>query len=146
MDSPQQIGPYRVLAPIARGGAGAVFRVADPHGGPDRALKLLDNLTVHAQRRFETEVASLVRVRHPNVLPIVDIVSAVDRAGAGVVLTSVAMVSQHAELARLVEACTQRDVVVGFGGQGVASPIPGLDATYLGNRVRGLPERLARLT
>ena len=78
-------------------------------------------------------------------LPVADIVSAVDQVGARFVLTSVAMASQRAGLASLVEACTQRGVAVVFGGQGVDGPIQGLQATYLGNRVFGLPERLAGL-
>ncbi|MCA8922981.1 MAG: serine/threonine protein kinase, partial [Planctomycetes bacterium] len=69
MQPPPQIGPFRVLSAVARGGGGEVYRVAHPEGGPDLALKLLVNApTPRSLRRFETEVAALLRVAHPGVV------------------------------------------------------------------------------
>ncbi len=78
-------------------------------------------------------------------LPVADIMSAVEQVDATVVLTSVAMGSQHAGLADLAAACAQRGVAIMFGGRGADGPIQGLPATYLGNQVSGLPAKLARL-
>ncbi|MEZ6189513.1 MAG: tetratricopeptide repeat protein [Planctomycetota bacterium] len=73
MAAPSAIGPYRVLAPIARGGGGQVLRVADPRGGPDLALKLLAAPPgERTLRRFETEAAALARIAHPGVVAIRD--------------------------------------------------------------------------
>ena len=65
-----QIGPFRVLASIARGGGGQVYRVANPQpGGPDLALKLLlGKPGPRSYRRYQTEVQAMLRLRHPGVV------------------------------------------------------------------------------
>lgn len=65
--SPTQIGPYRVLHSIARGGTGQVFEVEDPRSGEHLALKLL----VHrgaALARFYREYDAMIRLNHPNII------------------------------------------------------------------------------
>ena len=66
-----QIGPYRVLSEIARGGAGVVYRAQGPGSRPV-ALKLLslDADDEHGRKRFLIEVNALARLRHPHVVSI----------------------------------------------------------------------------
>ncbi|MEZ6185963.1 MAG: serine/threonine-protein kinase [Planctomycetota bacterium] len=63
-----QVGPYRVVSEIARGGMGVVYRAL----APDRrevALKvLLCAESSHARARLEREVQALSRLRHPHVV------------------------------------------------------------------------------
>jgi serine/threonine protein kinase/tetratricopeptide (TPR) repeat protein len=66
-ESPEQIGPYRVLQVIARGGSGKVFEVEDPSTGEHLALKLL----MHEQAsfvRFYREYEAMARLNHPNII------------------------------------------------------------------------------
>ena len=67
------IGPYRLVAEVARGGSGVVYQALAPSGEPV-ALKLL-SLRVASEstrRRFLREVRSLLRLRHPHVLRVLD--------------------------------------------------------------------------
>jgi len=66
-----QIGPYRVLDELARGGQGIVFRAEHP-SGQRVALKLLARERALSRRRLETELATLRRLRHPNLVRVVD--------------------------------------------------------------------------
>ena len=72
-----QIGPYEVLGEIARGGMGAVYRVRSADGRELAAKVLLTTDNVEASqlrlRRFEREAAALGRLRHPHILPILDL-------------------------------------------------------------------------
>ncbi|MCA8924918.1 MAG: tetratricopeptide repeat protein [Planctomycetes bacterium] len=70
----EQIGPYRVVEEIARGGAGVVFRAQGP-GGETVALKLLLEqaaVSPRARQRFQSEIKAQARLRHPNVVAILD--------------------------------------------------------------------------
>ncbi|MEZ6185967.1 MAG: tetratricopeptide repeat protein [Planctomycetota bacterium] len=63
-----QIGPYRVLEEIARGGMGVVYR-ARRADGREVALKLLRRPeSPLAERRQAREVQALSRLRHPHVV------------------------------------------------------------------------------
>jgi len=67
-----QIGPYRVLEEVARGGMGVVFR-ARAADGTEVALKLLlahRATDPRARKRFRREVEALARLSHPNVVAI----------------------------------------------------------------------------
>ena len=67
-----QIGPYRVLEELARGGMGVVYRAQAPDGAPT-ALKLLlahRAANPRARQRFQLEAQTLARLRHPNVVAI----------------------------------------------------------------------------
>ena len=77
----ERIGRYRVLELVGRGGAGTVHRAVDP-SGREVAVKLLlagRQATPLQRRRFATEVQSLLRVRHPHVVQLLD---AGEEAGA----------------------------------------------------------------
>lgn len=65
-----EIGPYRVLRPIARGGNAEVYEVQDPATQEHYALKLLSHVG-SAQRRFKRfnrEYEALTRLNHPSVV------------------------------------------------------------------------------
>lgn len=79
-----EIGGYRVVGPVGRGGMGAVYRVRDGDGA-EVALKLLHPHLVDgpARERLGREVAALQRVRHPAVARVLD--AELDSADAFVV-------------------------------------------------------------
>lgn len=64
---PEQIGPYRVLRPLAQGGMAAVFEVEDPNTREHIALKLLTHRGL-AMPRFAREFRALTRLDHPNIV------------------------------------------------------------------------------
>ncbi len=64
---PEQIGPYRLLRPIARGGMAEVYEVEDPASGEHLALKLLLE-TGGALPRFNREYEAMIRLNHPNIV------------------------------------------------------------------------------
>src|SRR5690606_37844249 len=64
---PENIGPYRVLRPIARGGMAEVYEVSDPSSGEHLALKLLVQ-TGGALARFNREYEAMIRLNHPHIV------------------------------------------------------------------------------
>jgi len=65
-----QIGPYRIVEELARGGAGVVFRAEDEAGEPV-ALKLLHSARLSrplSRKRFLAEAQALSRLQHPHVI------------------------------------------------------------------------------
>ncbi|MGE0711557.1 MAG: protein kinase [Planctomycetota bacterium] len=67
-----RIGRFQVLAEIGRGGFGQVLRAFDPQRGREVAIKLLLKDDPRAQARFAREVAAATRLRHPNVVPVLE--------------------------------------------------------------------------
>ncbi|MFO0728979.1 MAG: serine/threonine-protein kinase [Myxococcota bacterium] len=72
----RQIGPYKTLALVARGGMGVVFRAKDERLGREVALKLLgaehqENPTLRAL--FEREAQSGAALSHPGIATIFDV-------------------------------------------------------------------------
>jgi serine/threonine-protein kinase len=68
-----RIGPYQVLAEIARGGMGKVVRARDPELGREVAIKFPlqgHQLSPRARQRFLTECEALARLRHPNIVAV----------------------------------------------------------------------------
>jgi tetratricopeptide (TPR) repeat protein len=65
-----QIGPYRVLSELGRGGMGVVFRAHDPALDREVALKVLSNLGADAELslRFRREAQAMARLRHPGIV------------------------------------------------------------------------------
>ncbi|MCW8137543.1 MAG: serine/threonine protein kinase [Planctomycetota bacterium] len=77
----RSIGRYRVERELGRGGMGVVYLVHDPQLGVQRALKLLGAeayAAPDAVARFLREARTLARLRHPNLISVVD----ADLAGA----------------------------------------------------------------
>lgn len=71
----RQLGPYRVMGPLGRGGMAAVYRAFQP--GVDRyvALKILPR--EHADdpqfvARFQREARVIASLEHPNIVPVYD--------------------------------------------------------------------------
>jgi uncharacterized protein len=66
-----QVGPFRVVREIARGGQGAVLEALGPSGDPV-ALKLLLDDDDETEARFMREAEVLGRLQHPNLIQLVD--------------------------------------------------------------------------
>ncbi len=65
-DSPVPIGPFVVRRQVGAGGMGAIW-TDDVH-----AVKLLTLTDPRAVAMFEEEIAAVARLRHPNIVPVVD--------------------------------------------------------------------------
>jgi len=64
---PSEVGPYKILRPIARGGMAEVYEVEEPSSGEHFALKLLVQ-TGGAKPRFHREYEAMIRLNHPNIV------------------------------------------------------------------------------
>ncbi len=74
LDAGDELGGYRIVAPLGSGGMGTVYRAEDAAGNPV-ALKLLRHLPggdTDARARLAREVAALQRLRHPGVVRVWD--------------------------------------------------------------------------
>ena len=70
----ERLGPYRLIQRIGEGGMGVVHLALDPYGRAV-AVKVLRPHVAHdpeARARLEREVATLARIRHPRVAPVID--------------------------------------------------------------------------
>lgn len=66
----QTLGHYRVVAKIAAGGMGVVYRAHDEHLDRDVALKVLPAGTIaneDSRKRFRHEALALAKLNHPNI-------------------------------------------------------------------------------
>ena len=67
----ERLGPYRVLGVLGRGGMGTVYRGVDDESDDEAAIKVLaPNLAADEtfRERFEAEIESLKKLRHPNIV------------------------------------------------------------------------------
>jgi serine/threonine protein kinase len=64
----ERVGDWTLVAQLARGGQGAVFRAQHATTGAPAALKVLLDPTSVAVRRFAQEARVLARAAHPNVV------------------------------------------------------------------------------
>src|SRR5690349_22543102 len=71
---PKRFGPYELVGEIARGANGAVYRARPVHGGSDVALKALREEAPDAAAcaRFRREAQTAARLRHPNLVAVLD--------------------------------------------------------------------------
>ncbi|MEZ4239173.1 MAG: protein kinase [Myxococcota bacterium] len=67
MSTPDRIGPYRLLRPIATGGTAEVYEVQDGASGERLALKLLVGPDT-STRRFDREYEAMTRLNHPSIV------------------------------------------------------------------------------
>lgn len=67
IETPDEIGPFKVVRAIARGGMAAVFEVIDRDTDERYALKLLTQRGL-ARPRFDREYRALTRLDHPNIV------------------------------------------------------------------------------
>jgi eukaryotic-like serine/threonine-protein kinase len=75
-DAPSQIGAYRILSPLGRGGMGEVWLALDTRLGRKVAIKLLPaEFTSQPERvrRFEQEARAASALNHPNIVTIYEI-------------------------------------------------------------------------
>jgi hypothetical protein len=73
----EQLGHWRVVRYIDRGGNGEVYEVVGPEGGPEGgcALKIIADRTAESvrYRRFRREIETVLRLReHAGILPVLD--------------------------------------------------------------------------
>ena len=75
LEAGSRVGPYEVVAAIAVGGMGEVYRARDPRLDRDVALKLLPSglASTEALRRFEQEARAASALNHPNIVTIYEI-------------------------------------------------------------------------
>ncbi|PYT10186.1 MAG: hypothetical protein DMF60_00880 [Acidobacteria bacterium] len=74
--APERIGPYKLLAPIGRGGMGEVHLALDTRLNRKVAMKLLPaafTTDPERVRRFEQEARAASALNHPNILTIYEI-------------------------------------------------------------------------
>jgi serine/threonine-protein kinase len=67
----EQLGPYRLTKRIGQGGMGAVYAAVDTESGEPAAVKVLaPSLAAEEgfRARFEAEIESLKKLRHPNIV------------------------------------------------------------------------------
>ncbi len=68
-----QVGPFRILGLLGRGGMAAVYRAQDTRLDRTIALKVLPPEFLHDgtfARRFEQEARVVAKLEHPNIVPI----------------------------------------------------------------------------
>jgi serine/threonine protein kinase len=72
-EHPEQLGDFRILAPLGHGGMGVVYRARQESLGREVALKLIrpDQLWFPgARERFRREVEIVARLQHPGIVPV----------------------------------------------------------------------------
>ena len=69
---PERIGQYRIIGVIGSGGMGAVYEAAQENPRRRVALKVVkqDRASPAAMKRFQFEVQTLARLRHPGIAQI----------------------------------------------------------------------------
>jgi serine/threonine protein kinase len=70
LKSGDQLGPYKILAPLGAGGMGEVFKARDTRLGRDVAIKVSNE---KFSDRFEREARSIAALNHPNVCQLYDV-------------------------------------------------------------------------
>src|SRR5262249_50748679 len=76
--TPEQLGPYKIDAPIGAGGMGQVFRATDTRLHRTVAIKILPYDKVadpERKRRFLQEARAASALNHPNIVTLHDIAS-----------------------------------------------------------------------
>ena len=71
MPEPKRLGPFTIGRVIGRGGMGAVYEARHDESGTTVAVKvLLDTVEGESElrSRFEAEIETLKRLRHPNIV------------------------------------------------------------------------------
>lgn len=66
-----ELGPYRIVGPLGRGGMGAVYRAVHRATGELAAVKLLSPALAEEQGfrdRFNAEIETLLKLNHPNIV------------------------------------------------------------------------------
>ena len=69
----QNLGQYRLLERVARGGMGTVFRALDETLGREVALKILDAGLDDPTHRFRAEATTIARLNHPGIATVYEL-------------------------------------------------------------------------
>ncbi len=72
---PMELGDYRLLEPVAKGGMGVVYRAQHMRLGREVAVKIIAGARLSDKRtlqRFEAEMRALGRLSHPNIVAALD--------------------------------------------------------------------------
>jgi eukaryotic-like serine/threonine-protein kinase len=67
----EQVGPYRIIGELGRGGMGTVYEGMHEDTGEPAAIKLLSAALAREEglrERFEAEIETLRKLRHPNIV------------------------------------------------------------------------------
>ncbi|MBI2566319.1 MAG: protein kinase [Candidatus Schekmanbacteria bacterium] len=64
-DTPQQIGPYRIVAELGRGGLGSVYRALHVETSREAAVKVVRHLRAADLAAIRAEIHALSRLEHP---------------------------------------------------------------------------------
>src|SRR5450432_3418395 len=70
LSSGDQLGHYKILSLIGKGGMGEVYRAHDPRTGRDVAIKVSAD---RFSERFDREVRAVAALNHPNICQIYDV-------------------------------------------------------------------------
>jgi serine/threonine protein kinase len=65
-----KLGPYKIIAPIGKGGMGEVYSAHDSRTGRDVAIKIS---TERFSERFDREVRAVAALNHPNICTLFDV-------------------------------------------------------------------------
>src|ERR1041385_4384468 len=105
---PKQIGRYKVLRPLGRGGMGVVYVAHDEKLDRDVALKMIaGSLDDSAIKRFWREARAAASVSHPNVCQIYE----VDESPHGVFIAMELLDGQSLEQRLSAGPCATNDAV-----------------------------------
>src|SRR5262245_25681818 len=69
---PRQVGPYRIVDVIGRGGMGVVYRGEHLETGETAAVKTVTALGKGLLQNIRREIHALARIRHPGIVRILD--------------------------------------------------------------------------
>jgi len=72
VEQPAQIGPYRIGAPLGRGGMGVVYRAHHSRTGEQVALKTVQVPNTRQLHSIRREIHGLMQIDHPGIVRIVD--------------------------------------------------------------------------
>lgn len=68
--APEEIGKYKVLSTIGRGGMGTVYQAEDPDTGRNVAIKVLHPERNDLSQRFRREAMTIQQLDHPNIVKV----------------------------------------------------------------------------
>src|SRR5687767_11804046 len=69
--TPDQLGPYKIVRKLGRGGMGTVYEAVNDQTNEPAAVKLLNPHLADEEgfrERFEIEIETLKKLKHPNIV------------------------------------------------------------------------------